>query len=235
MRAGLPLNHSISFASGSPDAGVSWQLRDTAGTVVQSATLTPVVGAVSATIDITALSNTLASGQLLGSRDLTWSYAISGATTNGSFRYQLEGAVPFFATEDGVRNMLGLGEVEDLSDEDIALLRGYLEFEQLVGATTLTTFLTGTSYQMMMISEGIEAQAAIRLLPSLQVRVAKRETSGTNQYDRQEIDWGAIQATLAGKVNAAVAVVNPLLEVSRAASGSLLQLVTPSFDLFPDG
>lgn len=235
MRAGFPLSHLISFASGSPDAEVSWQLRNTGGTLIQSGTFTPADGAISAAIEITMAGNLLANGQLLGSRDLTWTYAVGGATMSDSFRYQLEGAVPFFATSDGVRNMLGLGQVEDLSDEDIALVRGYLEFEQLVGATKLATMLTGTSYQMMIISEGIEAQAAMRLLPTLQVRVAKRETSGTNQYDRQEIDWVAIQAALAGKINAAAIVVDATLEVTRIASGALLQLVTPSYDLFPDG
>lgn len=235
MRAGQPLSHVISFASGEPDADVSWQLLDTAGTVKQSGVLSSAPGAVSGTIDILALSNTLPNGQLLGSRDLTWSYTVGGISVNGSVRYQLEGTVPFFASEAGVRNMLGLGEVEDLSDEDIALVRGYLEFEQLVGAAKLAPLLSGSGYEMMIISEGIEAQAALRLLPTLQVRVAKRETSGTNQYDRQDIDWVGIQTALATKVRAASIVVDPALDVVSSSSSALLVLVTPNFNLFPDG
>ncbi len=235
MRAGFPLSHVISFASGEPDANVTWQLLDTAGAVKQTGVLNPAPGAVSGTIEISALSNTLAGGQLLGSRDLSWSYAVGGVTVNGSFRYQLEGPVPFFASENGVRNMLGIDGVEDLSDEDIALVRGYLEFEQIVGASALAPFLSGTSYQMMLISEGIEAQAALRLVPTLQVRVAKRETSGTNQYDRGEIDWLDIQASLAARVSAAAVIIDPSLDVPGSGSSALLVLVTPNFDLFPDG
>lgn len=235
MRAGLPLSHVISFASGEPDANVSWQLTDTAGAVKQSGAVNPAPGAVSQTIEILALSNTLAVGQLLGSRDLTWSYSVAGVAVSDSVRYQLEGQVPFFASESGVRNMLGLHEVEDLSDEDIALVRGYMQFEKLVGAATLVPFLSGTSYDMMLISEGIEAQTALRLLPTLQVRVAKRESSGTNQYDRQDIDWLSIEASLAARVRAAAVLIDPVLDVASSSSSALLVLVTPNFDLFPDG
>lgn len=237
MRSGLPLSHIISFASGYPDANVTWQLLDNAGTVKSSGAIDPDPGAVSASVEVLASANTLGTGQMLGGRELLWNYTSSLQTISGSYRYQLEGQIPFLATEQGVRNMLGIAEVEDLSDEDIALVRGYLEFQNLVGTSALATFTTdsASSYALMKISEAIEAQAAWRLVPTLQVRVAKRETSGTNQYDRGDIEWDKIEARLAAKVLDAAILVDPLLDVASPSTSSLVTLVTPANDLFPDG
>lgn len=235
MRSGLALNHQISFATGFPDAEVSWQVKNMAGTVVGSGATAPDPGAVSFTIEIPPTANTLPVGVVLAGRDLTWSYTTSSRTESGAFRYQVEAQLPFFASERGVRNMLGIAEVEDLSDEDIGLVRAYLEFENTVGAAALASMVSGSVYNTMKIAEGIEAQAGLRLLPTLQVRVAKRETSGTNQYDRGDIDWEILGAQLAATVLSAAILVNPELDVPSSSTTSLLTVVTPATDLFPDG
>ena len=137
-------------------------------------------------------------------RELSWSYLSGGATVSGSARWTLEGAIPFGAREDGVRQKLGLDNSADLPDSEIPLMKGYLKFQSLMGASALTALETTTDYNQVLIIDAIEASAALYLLPTLQIRVAKTETSGTNTYTRQNIDWEMLEARLQSYVSEAV-------------------------------
>src|ERR1044072_7763937 len=107
-----------------PDGSISWALDGPSGSVAVG-TVVPDVGAVSATIEIDAAYNTLSIGAFQTYRDLSWSFDIDGITHSGSVRYNIEIAVPFGASPDGVRTKLGVAGVE-VPDSEISMLSAYL-------------------------------------------------------------------------------------------------------------
>lgn len=229
MRSGTAFTHLVELV-GTPDGALTWALTDAGGTAVTNGTITPDVGAVSVLLTIPSINNTLGVGIRTGSRDLTWSYAVEGVIQSGSVQYLLEARIPFAVSPMGVRTKLGLGAVEDLGDDEIPLMKAYLVFEESVGSVELAA-VTGDLAQLRVV-DAIEAIAALSLLPSLQVRIAERESSGTNQYARGKIDWQQLQEDLQAMVQEGEAAANSAL-VAGSNGTSLLQLVTPDVDLFP--
>ena len=228
MRSGQALPYLVELV-GVPVGNLTWILTNETGTNIASGTVVPVVGAISLTIPVTSGNNTL-SGALWGSRDLTWSYTVGAELIYGEHRYSLEGRVPFGVTPGGVRTKLGLTADQDLVDDEIPLLKAYLLFQDRVGSVALTA-VTGDIGKLI-IREAIEASAALELLPTLQVRVAQRESSGTNQYVRGDVEWDKLEQVLRQLIAAGEVLVNPGLEpVSNGIS--LLQVASPSIDLFP--
>src|SRR3546814_17448998 len=65
---------------------------------------------------------------------------------------------------------------------------------------------TATSY---VVANGIEALAGLAVLDTLQVRVAKMESSGTNEYQRFTIDWDLLRNKLQGLVSKATDLLDP--------------------------
>ena len=94
MRSGRAYTQLVEFASGFPDANVSWTLSDTDGDVIETGAVTPSPNAVSAVIAISGSLNTLASGELIGGRELSWTYTVENLVFGGDVRYTLEAAVP---------------------------------------------------------------------------------------------------------------------------------------------
>ena len=229
MRSGQALTHLVEL-QGTPTGNLTWTLVDEAGTAVSNGTIVPAAGAISLIVLVTGLSNTLGAGVLWGARDLSWSYVVNGVTIFGEYRYTLEGRVPFGVMPAGVRTKLGLGADEDLGDEEIPLLKAYLLFRSRVGSAALATVTA--DLDKLLIREAIESAAALELLPTLQVRVAEKESSGTNQYARGKIDWDKLEAVLRQAVSTGEVLVNPGL--TPTSNGiSLLLLVTPDVELFP--
>lgn len=222
MKSGLPRTEVILFEGGIPDGDIAYTL--TGGI---TGTVTPEANSVSASITITAPQNTLANGSLTGFRELNWSYLSGGQTVSGSTRWTLEGTIPFGVSEDGVRQKLGL---EELTNEEIPLIKGYLEFQNKLGASTLAALESTSDYNQVLLIDAIEASAALYLLPTLQVRVAKTETSGTNTYTRQNIDWAMLEARLQAYVSKATTALS-----STTTSVFSLFSVTEAVSLFPDG
>lgn len=226
MKSGLPRTIIVSFEAGTPDGDISYLLST--GT---TGMLTPGAGAVSVTIPVPPLENTLPAGELFGYREASWSYTTGGVTVTGSERWTLEGNIPFGATCDGARAKLGLDIAADLPDDQIPLVRSYFKFQAEVGEATLAALETGTAYQRMLICDAIEATAALALLPTMQVRLAKSETSGTNTYVRQDIDWKLLANQLEGFIAEALAASAP--NIARVFDSMFT--VTDTTSLFPDG
>lgn len=229
MRSGLPFSHTVEL-TGPVVGDLTWSLSDPEDAVVATGTVPIAAGAVSATIDIAAIDNTLAGAQMWGARDLSWSYTTGTTLVSGELRYLLELAIPFPVTPTGVRTKLGLSDASELTDVEIPLLRAYLEFRTTVGSATLAAVTD--DLERLAAASAIEALAGLELLPTLQVRVAQREASGTNQFNRGTVDWEKLEAHLRAIVDAGVAAVDPALALTNNGV-SLLQLVTPSVDLFP--
>ena len=228
MRSGQALPYLVELV-GVPVGNLAWSLANEDGTNIASGTVVPAVGAISLTIPVTSGNNTL-SGTLWGSRDLTWSYTVGAELIYGEHRYSLEGRVPFGVTPGGVRTKLGLTADQDLVDDEIPLLKAYLLFQDRVGSVALTA-VTGDIGKLI-VREALEASAALELLPTLQVRVAQRESSGTNQYVRGDVEWDKLEQVLRQLIAVGEVLVNPDLEpVSNGIS--LLQVASPDTDLFP--
>lgn len=224
MRSGQAHSVLVIFDAGLPDGDVSYQITGGA-----SGTVTPALGAVSTLIQISGAQNQLDVGETFGFRDLEWSYTSAAQVVNGNTRWTLEASIPFPATSDGSRAKLG---IEDLPDDLLQLAKAYVKFANKVGETALAAFETGSTYAKILIADAIEAQAALDIIPTLQVRVAKTESSGTNNYTRQDVDWALLAETLRAYVDGGVEVVTP---ASVIVSGGGFSVTTPADILFPDG
>lgn len=225
VRSGLALSIPVLFSLGQPDAGVTWRVLSATGAVLANGVAAVPVGAISINLPIAAGLNTLLPGSLFASRDVEWSYTIAGAVVNDEARYSIEARPPYGASNSGVRAKLGV-ENKDLPDADISLISAYVAFRDIVTADRLSA-LTDEA-DLLSVRNAIEAQAALNLIPTMAVRVAVSEDSGTNAYKRQAVDWSAIAESLAGIVSAGVLAVFPAYDPSP--TGALFILATPSTD-----
>lgn len=218
VRGATAASFPVLFASGHPDANVSWTLSGPLGILGQGEY--PVTSDdVSVVLQTTPAQNTLAGGELFSYRDLAWTYTVGGVIESGEIRYTVEARLPIGVSFDGVRRKLGV-EPTDLPDADISLVKAYLKFKS-----------NGPLPNTFVIIDAVEAQAALDVLPSMTVRVAAAEESGTDKYKRQTIDWNAIANGLGDMVGAGQAELDPLYDPTLTF-GSLLILAGPTTDAF---
>lgn len=230
VRSGLALSIPVLFSTGLPDGDVSWRLFNALGAEIASGTVAVPADAVSLNLPIASEHNTLANGALFGSRDFDWSYTVGGAVVNGEARYSIEARAPYGVSNDGVRSKLGV-EAKDLPDGDISLIRAYIGFRDIVTSDLLDAMTDEAD--LLSVRDAIEAQAALNLIPTMAVRVAVQEDSGTNAYKRQAIDWEAIAQALSATVNDGILVVNPGFDPTP--TGALFILATPTTDPLTGG
>ncbi len=228
VRAGTPVSFPVLFSSGIPDGNVTWQLLGPNGTVIDGGVIDPPADAVSTLIAVSAVHNALAGGDLLSYRDVTWSYTVSGVTIFEEKRYSIEARLPLGVSADGVRTKLGV-EAVDLPDAEISLVSAYYTFGDLVTQATLAAAVTRSSRDQLLIRDAIEALAALALLPTMVVRIADKESSGTNQYQRQKINWATVQLALDALVGAGRSLLVPGFDPATGF-GALLILASPEVD-----
>lgn len=222
MRSGEAFTQLVEFSHGFPDGDITWTLRNSSGTIVASGTVTPVAGAVSAVVAINGTHNTLAGSNLYESRELRSIYTVSGIQHVHTEQYGVEAFLNFGVTERGVRDKIGLDE-DELPNDAIKLALAYSVFETTVGAANLAAVTS--AYGQMIVCDAIEALAAIRILPSLRVRVSSREVSGISQFQRHAINWDALAAHLNELLAAGYTLANPEVDPA-AAFGSTFLVVT---------
>lgn len=229
MRSGQIFSHLVELV-GVADGDLVWVLTGDDGTNITSGTITPPAQSISVAINVPGTHNTLTGAAMWGNRELAWSYLHQGIAQGGHVQYNIEGRVPFGVTPNGVRTKIGLSAADDLSDDEIPLVKAYLVFRELVGENPLLAATTDLA--RIVVADAIEARAALDLLPTLQVRVAQQESSGTNQFQRAKIDWAALEAALLATITAGELAVDPAKTFELSGS-ALLLLVTPDTDLFP--
>lgn len=195
MRAGFPYSHHILFESETPTGDLTWYLKDASDTQIATGTITPAPGSTSTLITVPAANNELAAGVLRSTRELIWQYPTSQGLHLGSVRYKLDGSIPFPVSHDGARNKIGV-PTDAISDEELDLVTAYWDFEDMVTADALNPFRNTEGRDAFRIAEAIEAMAALSILSTLSIRIAQRESSGTNEYVRGEIDWRMIEDKL---------------------------------------
>lgn len=218
QRERTPFTHIVEFASGSPTGAFSYSVHDEDGAVVaglDNIVLPLGVGAVSARIDVPASAN-IVSKPLFEIRSISWTYPVNGGTVNGNATYTIQRAIPFPASPEGVRQLLGI-TVDEVPDNRIDLMGAYLALRapMLDPDAALLPYLTSGDANSYLITRAIEAQAALEVLPTLQIAIAKRFDSGTNSYERwNKIDWEMLKAKLSGMVYDALIMVEPSLELA---------------------
>jgi hypothetical protein len=217
----------VEFLSGEPDGNITWVLNDETGAAIDSGTITPAPASVSAFITAPSNMNTLGVGELFGYRDLSWTYTVGGESISGDRRYMLEALPPFGASPEGVRSKLGL-DVHEVPDEEISLARSYYSILAAAGDPDLSSY-TPTARQRMYLADGIEALAGLALIPTLQLRLAIKESSGTDTFQRQKIDWALLAENLRSIVNDAIIILDPTFD-PLAEIGELFVLATPATD-----
>lgn len=227
LRSGLALSLPVLFDQGHPDGVVSWTLYSSSGLSLGTDVVAVPSDAVSVNITVPGALNTLGSTVLVSTRDLVWSYSVGGVAINNELRYTIENRIPYGASADGVRAKLGV-EKDDLPDEEIALSRAYIGFRNLATLAGILS-VTDEGENDLILRDAIEATAALALLPTMIVRIAKSEDSGTNKYQRQDIDWETLGLSLAAMVNEGVLLALPGYD-PLASAGALFLLATPATD-----
>lgn len=211
-----PFTHIVEFTSGIPTGAFTYSLYDDEGNIVDSIEDVEIslgIGAISARIDIPAASNTV-SKPYFETRLITWTYPTASGTVNGSISYVIQKAIPFPATPEGVRQLLGI-TASEVPDDRIDILGAYLAFRKPMTDpdAALLPYLTSGDETAYLITRAIEALAALETLPSLQIALAKRFDSGTNSYERwTKIDWQMLEDRLIGYVQEAIIIIDPTLE-----------------------
>jgi hypothetical protein len=226
-RNGTTISTLVQFPSGLPDGSVAWAVFDEDGLQIDNGSFDPPAGAVSAHIVVPSAANLLAPGNLLGFRDLVWSYMVGSEVVNGDARYILEARPPYGPTPDGVRYKLGV-EPHELPDEEISLVRAYYQLLASAGNPDLTGF-TATEPQRLALADAIEAVAALNVVPTLQVRIATKESSGTDTFQRQTIDWAYLADSLRAIISAGIIILDPAFDPFEGF-GDLFLLATPAVD-----
>lgn len=229
VRSNTAVSVLVEFPSGTPDGDVTWSALGPDGAVITSGIEAVPVTAVSVNLTVPAPVNALDVGEMTSYRDLVWSYTVQGAVVSGEQRYSIEGRVPFGVTPDGVRNKLGV-QRHDVPDDQISLLKAYFSFADTVG-DPLFAQNAYTDEEELRIRDAIEALAALELIPSMQVRIAQKESSGTDTYQRQDVDWTLLGEHLAGIVAGGILVVIPTFDLA-ASAGAIFILAPPAADPF---
>lgn len=230
IRADTAVSFPIEFPSGQPDGNVVWKLYGPGSTQLDTGTIAVPVGALSINLLIDAPNNGLGAGEYASYRDLTWTYTVGGAVVNGEVRYTLEARLPFGVSTDGVRAKLGITEALDLPDGDISLVKAFSNFRSIVTPAVLDPAVSSGLYDLA-VRDAIEAMAALDLLPTMVVRVAAKESSGTNTYQRQDIDWQQIGVYLSDLITSGILVLVPGYSVT-IGFGDLFVLASPAEDAF---
>lgn len=190
--AGSPFAHLIEFSTGLPTSAVSFQLLGNDGSVKRTGNLTVASDALSHLLVIDGADNDC-DAQLFENRTLTYSYTTASGLVSERIPYRVQKPLPFAASPEGVRSKLGI-EAHELKDEEIDLVTAYAEM--LTYGDPSAYVATGDRNTLLVI-HGIEALAALLVLYTLQLKIASKESSGTNEFSRYgNVDWSMIEAQL---------------------------------------
>lgn len=227
VRDGSSMSALVEFLTGKPTAGIDWKLFAPGGVLLTAGNMPVPADAVSVFLKVDGGFNALVPGMMSSYRDLEYEYDVGGRIVAGQVRYTIEARVPFGVSPDGVRRKLGIDDPSDLPDSDIGLVVAYQSFARLVGASVLAD-ATDDNTQ---VRDAIEARAALALLPTMSVRIAQKEDSGTSSFQRQVIDWEGIGASLQALVVEGVESLN--IEYNPTTGfGAIFLLAGPQTDAF---
>lgn len=180
--------------------------------------MTAPAAATAISIPFPASDNSITSPHRFEKRTVVVTYASDGQSYTQTLTWRIIPLLPVWTTEDDVRALLGLNEDELLNDE-IDLFSAYLRLEDELTAATLTTALTSGLQAETSANTLLAVEAAIALIPSLQLRTPMVQADGGKRYERFRSvpDWRRIahdlsemRATLVAAVTGVDLVEQPL-------------------------
>lgn len=215
--AGSPFAQRIEFSTGLPVGAVAYALSKGDGTILLDETVTPEEGAVSHTVVIDGAHNGCQL-PLFETRRLAWHYLTADGFVSSETSYRVDRLLPIAATAEGVRDKLGV-ETHELTDDEIDLMSAYARFDDLFEAGAVAAFGgTGDKAELLAI-HAIEAIAALVALPTLQIKLAQRETSGTDEFQRfGTVDWSRIEGELGSHIERARTAIDPAYDGTTAGA-----------------
>lgn len=227
--AGSPFAQRIEFSTGQPTGAVSYQLLANDGTTLVDETITPDAGAISVLILISGTLNSCAK-PLFEKRTLIWSYVTDAGLVSDRLAYRVQKPIPFPVSADGVRAKLGV-ESHELVDDSIDLVSAYSQLLGMVPNNSTVVHETAGDKNTLILIHAIEALAALAFISTLQVKIAQRESSGTNEFFRySSIDWDRIEMDLIGYVARARALLDTTYDITGGAVTSFVK-ATPAPDV----
>lgn len=227
--AGSPFAQRIEFSTGLPTGAVSYQLRGNDGSVLVDQEITPDAGAISCLILIAGSHNSCAT-PLFETRTLVWHYLTSDGLVSDRVTYRVQQPIPFAVSGDGVRSKLGI-EPHELRDDDIDLVSAYADLLDRIPDSSADPYETAGNRGTILIIHAIEALAALAVIASLQLKLAQRETSGTNEFQRySSVDWGLIASELEAHVARAQQLLDPTFDAAGTGAFTFAKL-TPTPDV----
>lgn len=227
--AGSPFAQRIEFSTGLPTGAVSYQLIANDGSVLLDQQITPEDGAISCLILISG-AHTSCTKPLFENRTLIWNYLTAEGLVSGRVTFRVQKPIPFAASADGVRIKLGVEEHE-IKDEEIDLVAAYASLLDLTPDGSMIVYETAGDANTIIIIHAIEALAALSLLDSLQLKVAQRESSGTNEFQRfSRVDWDRLEANLLAYIARARQVLDPEFDAT-GGTAFMFGKATPAPDV----
>ena len=98
--------------------------------------------------------------------------------------------VPFLnttVTHAAVRSQIGGIGKTTLPDDEIDIIRAYLQIEDKLGQPVLEDALSSGGLTEITANDAIRLQAAMDVLPSVKLRVLQKETDGPLSYERADL------------------------------------------------
>lgn len=130
--------------------------------------------------------------------------------------YQIVDRVDLPIAPQEIRNLLGLSSSE-LPDENIDLMKAYLDAEEDAGESLNTLITTGDTAQY--IFEAVKLKAALNVLPVLELVAVQSEQADNVVYKRfQSIDFDAIRDAYSKRYNSLLQKAIPDLAGSESFS-----------------
>lgn len=217
VTAGEPYATLIAFNTGLPSGVVSYELFGNDGQQLLTSNFTAEDGSVSHLLVIPAEHNTCAT-PLFEGRRLAYHYQTATELVSKTLYYRVEKPLPVAATADGVRKKLGV-EPHELENDDIDLLTAYTVLLEKDRSNLLPPILTAGNSDTLKVIHALEAQAALELLPTMQIKIAQRETGGTNEFQRfTRIDWEQIELGLRVHLARFEALIDPTLDLTGGST-----------------
>lgn len=193
---------------------VTYTVLDHSGTAIAGLENVPVTTSAStfqSTITIPSLYNTVAPTKLFERRTIFLRFQSNGQSHYQKLAYRLLPTFPYTVNPADIRRFLGVNETE-LPDEDVDLFSAYLFVrETFTDPTDLDDLLLSGDLNEVRANEAIAMRAAIDIIPSLQNRVAQKETNGVMGFDRIKItDYTALLAEAYRRYNDALLLIGVL-------------------------
>lgn len=157
-------------------------------------------------------------------RSVEYRWVVAGRAYGREFSFFLTDRLIFDATPAEVRERLGVNASE-LPDHEVDLVAAYYQLGAQIGATTLADKLAEGTYETIKANRALVLVEALRLLPSLRLRAAKAETSGSEGFTRYDIDWDALEKALKDELGKQV-------ELLGTSSGGVVFMLSAQTDPF---